>query len=51
MREESSSTPRFNLKTVLAWIGGFALLLWAVMLVTSVEFWRIVLWPLTLFGH
>ncbi len=31
-------TPRFNVKTVLAWIGGVALAIWAVQLVISTQF-------------
>jgi hypothetical protein len=43
--QSNPPVPRFNAKTVLAWIGGFALAIWAVQLVTSLEFWRVVLWP------
>jgi len=39
------STPRFDLKTVLAWIGGMALLIWGWQLVTSLQFWYVMLWP------
>ena len=48
MHEESSVTPRFNLTTALAWIGGFALVVWGFQLVSSLEFWRIVLWPVAM---
>jgi uncharacterized membrane protein (DUF2068 family) len=42
------SIPKFDLKTVLAWVGGIALAAGAVHMITSLEFWNVVLWPFAL---